>query len=164
MFPETRLYIALPPQSTIMIELPVDIALTGKKKLAVAAAPDVTAQLCEDEPAKVVTVPPGVIMRTCALARSATMTLPSLSNDTPQGLLKAAAAPTPLEWAAEPEPASVETSPPNEIERILLLYLSPTTTPTAETAMPEGPLKLAKFPAPSANAAVPLPASVDVFQ
>ena len=70
--------------------------------------------------------------------------------------------PTPSAAPTAPLPASVLTTPPGVTRRTQLLPESPTIAlPLASTAMPWGSLKEALAPAPLANAAAPLPASVD---
>src|SRR6267142_991245 len=94
---------------------------------------------------------------------SATFTLPTASVATPNGRLKLAAAPTPSVLPPAPaDPANVLTTPAGVILRMVLLYVSDTyTLPALSVATPDGNLKLAAVPVPSALPATPAdPASV----
>ena len=79
---------------------------------------------------------------------------------TPAGQLKLAVVPVPSAKEASPLPASVVTTPRGVTSR--MRWLSATTiTPLEEiAATPYRELKLADVPVPSANASLPLPASV----
>ena len=132
----------------------------GYAKLAVTPVPSANAWL--PLPASVVTTPRGVTRRMRWLLLSATM-IASLEGitATPKGLLKLAAAPAPSAkpW---PLPASVVTRPKGVTRRMRWSFQSATTITSFEgiTATPDGLLKLAAAPVPSAKAALPLPASV----
>ena len=96
------------------------------------------------------------------LSASATYTLSLLSTATPKGLLKEAAVPVPFAEPALPVPAKVLTSPAGVIFLIRLLVTSATyTLSLLSTATPEGPLKEAAVPVPSAEPVTPaVPAKV----
>ena len=97
------------------------------------------------------------------LAQSATMiTLLEGITTTPCGVLKLAAAPEPSANTPLPLPTSVVTIPMGVTSLMRWLSYSVTTTTPLEgiTAIPSGLRKLAAAPMPSANAALPLPASV----
>ena len=129
-----------------------------------AAAPVPSAlPLLPVRPASVVTTPPDAIFRIARLFESATYTLPALSTATPAGPLKRAAAPVPSAVPGLPAvPASVVTTPPDVIIRIVWLPVSPTyTLPAASTATPTGALKCAPSPVPSVLPLMPAsPANV----
>ena len=77
--------------------------------------------------------------------------MPAAPTATPEGKLKLAAAPVPSALPEVPPPASVVTTPAGEIWRILWLPESATVTvPSVPTATPNGALKLAAAPVPSA--------------
>ena len=95
-----------------------------------------------------------------SLSLSATKMLPPASVATPHGVLNCAFVPVASMYPGE-DPASVVTKPPGDTTRMRWFALSPTTTfPLASKATPKGPQKDALFAAPSANAGLPLPASV----
>ena len=110
-------------------------------------------------PASVLTAPAGVILRMVKLIWSATYTAPAASTATPMGTLKRAAAPVPSALPPLPAvPASVVTTPAGVILRMVELFVSATyTAPAASTATPNGLLKRAPAPVPSA---LPLLAAV----
>ena len=92
---------------------------------------------------------------------SATNTFPLASTVTPIGALNCAAAPVSSTQPASPLPASVVTTPADVTFRMRLLLWSATKIfPLASTVTPVGALNCAAAPVPSANPAVPLPASV----
>ena len=100
-------------------------------------------------------------MRLLAVSAT-TITLLEGITATPVGVQKLAAAPVPSANAVLPLPASVVTTPRGVTRRMRQLYVSATTTTPLDgiTATPYGLLKLAAAPVPSANAWLPLPASV----
>ena len=102
--------------------------------------------------------------RTRLLPWSATAMLPLAATAMPVGWLKLAAAPAPSADPALPLPASVVTTPEGVTSLTRLLKVSATkiTPVCGSRATPQGLLKLAAAPAPSAKAALPLPASVVV--
>ena len=113
-------------------------------------------------PANVVTTPPAAILRMRLFPVSEMKTFPAVSTATPRGKLKAAFVPVPSANAADPLPAKVLTTPPGDTLRMRWLEESTTNTlPMESMDTPQGPLNEALVPAPSAKAAVPLPASVD---
>ena len=91
-----------------------------------AAVPRPSALEALPLPARVVTTPPGLILRTLRLLKSATNTFPAASSATDAAILKAAAVPTPSAKAPTPLPARVVTLPVGLIFRTLLPVSSPT--------------------------------------
>src|SRR5690606_22069507 len=89
------------------------------------------------EPAKVLTTPPGVILRIRWLKISAIYRLPAASKTPPEGWLKLAAVPVPLAAPIAPEPAKVLTIPwPEDTGPPLLLGVRLTGTPTTRPERP----------------------------
>ena len=149
LLPESEIYM-LPLESTAM---PL-----GLLKAAPVPAPSLNA--AAPPPASVLTVPPGVTFRTRLLDVSATNTLPAASTATANGVLNEAAVPVLSAKAGDPLPASVLTTPPGDTLRTRCPKSTTYTVPPASTATPRGSVNNAPVPAPSANPAVPLPASV----
>ena len=113
-------------------------------------------------PANVVTTPPAAILRMRLFPESPMKTFPAVSTATPRGALKEAPVPVPSANAADPLPARVLTTPPGVTLRMRLLAESATNTlPMESVDTPQQLPNEALVPAPSAKAAVPLPASVD---
>ncbi len=111
------------------------------------------------------TVPEGTTLRILLFLWSATKMLPLASTSAPNGMWKEAAVPVPVPKVAVPLPAMVVTAPPGETMRRRWLSLSATMTlPPALMTTPDGCLKTAAAPCPSAHPAAPLPASVLVLQ
>ena len=132
--------------------------LLGRENEAPAPVP--SANAADPLPAKVVTTPPGVTLRTRWLSLSATKALLDASMVKPQGPLNEAVAPVPSKNVAVPLPASKVTEPAGEILRIRLLPSSATNTLlTASVATSNGPINEALAPTPLAYVAVPLPAN-----
>ena len=148
--------------ATMILPLRSRATPEGLENEALIPAPSAYAK--EPLPAIVDTAPPGVTLRMRLLSRSATMTLPLKSKATLKGLLKDAAVPVPSAYPYEPLPASVLTTPPGVTTRMRWLYMSATMMlPLGSRATPEGLLKDAPVPLPSANELHPLPASVLTF-
>ena len=134
----------------------------GASKLAAAPVPSAL-PTTPSVPASVVTTPAGVTWRMASLSLSATYTFPALSTATPSGRSKLAAGPVASALPTTPAvPASVVTTPAGVILRIVLFPSSATYTfPALSTAAPNGSLKLAAAPVPSALPVTPaVPASV----
>jgi hypothetical protein len=126
-----------------------------------------TLPLCVPEappPARVVTAPQGVTMRTFLLDESATYTSPVAGKMArPLGALKRAANPVPsmLPAPATAGPASGATVPSGVTSRTAWFPVSLNTTkPLAFTARPWGPEICAASAGPKVSPAVPEPARV----
>jgi len=134
---------------------------TGWLKLAPAPVPSV--EKPPPLPASVVTTPLGVTSRMRLFPASATTKTPLEGiTATPIGLRNDAAVPMPSKNVELPLPASVVTAPRGVTSRMRWLSVSATTITPLDgiTATPDGLLNLAVVPVPSAEAALPLPASV----
>ena len=152
----------LPISATYTLPKASTASPLGLLKLAATPVPFV--EPLTPLPAKVVTIPVGVILRILLLYWSTTNTLPEASTATPEGPLKLAAIPVASVEPCKPLPAKVETTPAVVILRILLLPKSATyTLPKASTAIPNGLLKLAAVPAPFVEPCTPLPAKVVIM-
>ena len=112
-------------------------------------------------PARVLTMPSGVIFLMRWELVSATNTFPPASTATPLGLLKEAAVPLPSANVAFPLPANVLTKPSDVIFLMRLLPWSATYKLPAESkATPWGLPNFAAVGRPSAYPYAPLPAKV----
>src|SRR5580658_2807206 len=128
-----------------------------------AEPPKVGPATAPTQPESVATYPLGKISLIELFPVSATKTSPDESTTKPVGALNAAAEPKPLALPACPAcPATVVVTPDGEIRRTVSLPVSATYTfPAESTAMPEGLLKRAAEPVPSAEPDWPgLPARV----
>ena len=110
----------------------------GPLKVAAIPCPSVLPDVIHD-PAKVLTNPPGVILRILLPPVSATYTFPESSTAIPDGALNLAKMPCPSAMPEAVEPANVLTNPPAVIFRISLFPTSATyILPDLSTAIPDG--------------------------
>jgi hypothetical protein len=155
----------LPPSPTKSVTSAASMATpTGAENSAPPRAGP-SAKPATTLPAYVLTLPQGLTTRTRPEMYSATYSCP-LTGPTaiPVGRLKVAAAPTPSMPPATPLPASVATTPYAIVtmrSRWPSISATYRAAPAASTARPQGVLKVAKVPGPSAPPAAPVPATVD---
>ena len=118
--PGVTLRMRWPPVSPTKT-LPLESTATPRGRQNEAAVPAPSANAPGPPPASVLTTPPGVTFLMRLLNMSATKILPPESTATPAGLSNEAAAPVPSARPIDPLPASVLTTPVDDIFLMQLL-------------------------------------------